>query len=137
MIGIVIVAHGRLAESLVEAAEMIVGSSTQMKACSFGQESSVDTLRKMVKTSIKEVDTGDGVIILTDMFGGTPSNISLSFLEDAKIEVVTGVNLPMVINALTKREGKNIRELVFLLKDSGCKNIYIASEVLATNLKKS
>ena len=77
------------------------------------------------------------MVVLTDMFGGTPSNISLSFLEEAKIEVVTGVNLPMVINALTKREDKDSKGLAHLLKDCGCKNIYIASEVLATNLKKS
>jgi len=137
MVGIVIVAHGRLAQAFVEAAEMIVGPSNQLKSCSFAQENSVDTLRKMLKASIKDVDDGDGVIILTDMFGGTPSNISLSFLEHDKLEVVTGVNLPMVINALTKREGNKIGEMVHLLKDNGCKNIHIASEVLATNLNKS
>lgn len=137
MVGIVIVAHGRLAQAFVEAAEMIVGPSDQLKSCSFSQENSVDQLRKILKTSIKDVDDGDGAIILTDMFGGTPSNISLSFLEHNKIEVVTGVNLPMVINALTKREGRKIGDLVHLLKDNGCKNIYIASEVLATNFKKS
>ncbi|MBN1636411.1 MAG: PTS sugar transporter subunit IIA [Deltaproteobacteria bacterium] len=136
MVGIVIVAHGRLAQALVETSEMIVGHVEQFKACSFCQGNDVEKLRKFLKTSIKEVNNGDGVIILTDMFGGTPSNISLSFLEDGEVEVITGVNLPMVITSLTKREGKNIRELSQILKDHGCSNIYIASEVLATNLVK-
>jgi PTS system mannose-specific IIA component len=96
----------------------------------------VDKLRKMLKTSIKEVNTGSGVIILTDMFGGTPSNISLSFLEEQSVEVITGVNLPMVITALTKREGKGITELSQTLKAHGSHNIIIASEILATTIGK-
>jgi PTS system mannose-specific IIA component len=121
MVGIVVVAHGKLAEALIETAEMIVGHFEGVKACSFCQGSDVEKLRKMLKTSIK------------DMFGGTPSNISLSF-QDEKLEVITGVNLPMLICAVTKREGRQIQELTHLLKDTGCSNIYIASEVLATNL---
>jgi mannose PTS system EIIA component len=135
MVGIVVVAHGRLAEALIETAEMIVGCSEGVQSCSFSQGSDVEKLRKILKASIKEVNDGDGVIILTDMFGGTPSNISLSFLED-KIEVITGVNLPMLINALTKREGKGIKELAQILRENGRSNIYIASEILATNLRK-
>jgi PTS system mannose-specific IIA component len=136
MVGIIIVAHGGLAQAFVETAEMIVGPTDGFKACSFAQGSDVDSLRKMLKNSIKEVNKGEGVIILTDMFGGTPSNISLSFLENGKVEVVTGVNLPMVITALTKRKGKDIVELTSLLKDGGSKNIHIASEILATNVAK-
>ncbi len=136
MVGIIIVAHGRLAEALAETAEMIVGKMEGFKACSFCQGSDVDKLRKMLKTSIKEVNTGSGVIILTDMFGGTPSNISLSFLEENSVEVITGVNLPMVITALTKREGKSITELALTLKDHGSHNIIIASEILATTIGK-
>lgn len=135
MVGIVVVAHGRFAEALIETAEMIVGRTEAVRTCAFCQGSDVEKLRKMLKTSIKEVNDGDGVIILTDMFGGTPSNISLSFLEE-KLEVITGVNLPMVLNALTKREGKSITELAQLLKENGRSNIYIASEILATNLRK-
>jgi PTS system mannose-specific IIA component len=89
----------------------------------------------MLKASIKDVNTGDGVIILTDMFGGTPSNISLAFLEE-NLEVITGVNLPMLLNALTKRDGKGIKELAQLLKENGRSNIYIASEILSANLGK-
>jgi len=136
MVGIIVVAHGRLAQALAETAEMIVGHTEGFRACSFCQGSDVDNLRKILKTSIKDVNKGDGVILLTDMFGGTPSNISLSFLEDGKVEVITGVNLPMVISALTKRGGKNIRELAQLLKEHGSNNINIASEILATNLRK-
>jgi mannose PTS system EIIA component len=136
MVGIIVVAHGGLAQAFVETAEMIVGPTDGFKACSFAQGSDVDSLRRMLKNSIKEVNKGEGVIILTDMFGGTPSNISLSFLENGKVEVVTGVNLPMVITALTKRKGKNIVELTCLLKDAGSKNIHIASEILATNVSK-
>ena len=136
MVGIIVVAHGGLAQAFVETAEMIVGPTDGFKACSFAQGSDVDSLRRMLKNSIKEVNKGEGVIILTDMFGGTPSNISLSFLENGKVEVVTGVNLPMVITALTKRKGKDIVELTSLLKDGGSKNIHIASEILATNVAK-
>ncbi|MGO9147208.1 MAG: PTS sugar transporter subunit IIA [Desulfomonilia bacterium] len=134
MVGIIIVAHGELARAFAETAQMIVGPAEAFKACSFVQGSDVDSLRKMLKTSIKEVNRGAGVIILTDMFGGTPSNISLSFLENGKIEVITGVNLPMVITALTKRSGKDIGELARMLKEGGAKNIHIASEILATNV---
>lgn len=136
MVGIIVVAHGRLAQALAETAEMIVGQVDGFRACSFCQGSDVDKLRKMLRTSIKDVNKGAGVILLTDMFGGTPSNISLSFLEDAKVEVITGVNLPMVITALTKREGKDIKELAQILKEHGSNNINIASEILATNLGK-
>ncbi|MDT8272952.1 MAG: PTS sugar transporter subunit IIA [Desulfomonilia bacterium] len=136
MVGIVVVAHGRLAQALAETAEMIVGQIDGFRACSFCQGSDVENLRKMLKTSIKEVNHGLGVIILTDMFGGTPSNISLSFLEEGKVEVITGVNLPMVITALTKRQGKSLQELAQILKESGSNNIHIASEILATNLSQ-
>jgi len=136
MVGIIVVAHGRLAEALAETAEMIVGRTEAFKACSFCQGSDVDKLRRMLKTSIKEVNSEEDVIILTDMFGGTPSNISLSFLEHNEVEVITGVNLPMVITALTKREGKNMKELAQILKEHGSHNINIASEILSTTIGK-
>jgi PTS system mannose-specific IIA component len=134
MVGIIVVAHGDLARAFEQTAQMIVGPTEAFKACSFAQGTDVDDLRKLLRTSIKEVNRGEGVIILTDMFGGTPSNISLSFLENGKIEVITGVNLPMVITALTKRKGKDIGELARMLKEGGSKNIHIASEILATTV---
>ena len=134
MVGIIVVAHGELARAFEDTARMIVGPTEAFKSCSFAQGTDVDDLRKLLKNSIKEVNRGEGIIILTDMFGGTPSNISLSFLENGKIEVITGVNLPMVITALTKRKDKDIFELARLLKEGGSKNIHIASEILATNV---
>jgi mannose PTS system EIIA component len=136
MVGIIVVAHGRLAEAFAEAAEMIVGKMEGFRACSFFQGSEVEKLRKTLKSCIKEVNTGQGVIILTDMFGGTPSNISLSFLEENEIEVITGVNLPMVITALTKRDRKELKELAQILKEQGSHNINIASEILSTTIGK-
>lgn len=134
MIGILIVAHGKLAQALLETAEMIVGRCENVRTCAFTQGSDVEDLRKMLKVAIREVDEGQGVIILTDMFGGTPSNISLSFLEEGLLEVVTGVNLPMLLTALTKRGSASLKDLAGRLKASGCNNIYIASDVLATKL---
>jgi PTS system mannose-specific IIA component len=136
MIGIVVVAHGRFAEVLIETAEMVVGPAEGIKACSFGEENNVDGLRKFVKNSIKDVNDGDGVVILTDMFGGTPSNISLSFLEEGQIEVITGVNLPMMITALSRRQGKDLKALAYALRDGGCSNIHVASELLAGHPEK-
>jgi len=134
MIGVIIVAHGKLADAFVETVDMIVGRSENFRACSFPQGSDAEQLRKMLKQTIRDVDDGDGVIILTDMFGGTPSNISLSFLDGNNIEVITGVNLPMVITALTKRLKNDLDSLTKELQKSGCNNIYIASDILATNL---
>jgi len=136
MVGIVIVAHGELAKALLETACMIVGPVDRCEACTFAQDKSADGLRKMLRDAIKKVDVGEGVMILTDMFGGTPSNISLSFLEQDRVEVVTGVNLPMVIYALTKREGKKLRELAQILKNSACSNISVASEILSAPPKE-
>ncbi len=134
MVGIVVVAHGELAKAFEDAATMIVGPADAFRSCRFAQGMDVDELRKILKTSIRDVNHGEGVIILTDMFGGTPSNISLSFLEAGAIEVVTGMNLPMVITALTKRDGKNLKELAGLLKESGSRNIHIASEILSSHV---
>jgi len=136
MIGIVVVAHGELARVLLDTVRMIVGPADQCEACTFSQGISAEGLRKMLKESIKKTDSGDGVMILTDMFGGTPSNISLSFLEQGNVEVITGVNLPMIIYALTKREDNDLGNLAQILKKNACSNISIASEILATTLKK-
>lgn len=136
MIGIVVVAHGMFADVLIETAEMVVGHAEGVKACSFGEGSNVDGLRRFMKNSIKEVNDGDGVIVLTDMFGGTPSNISLSFLDEGKIEVITGVNLPMMITALSRRQGKDLKGLAYALRDGGCSNIYVASELLSSHPEK-
>jgi len=130
MIGIVIVTHGNIAEELIKTAEMITGKREGVIGVPTDPSKSVDEIKKEIEMAIKKVDTGDGVLILTDMFGGTPSNISLSFLKDEKIEVVTGVNLPMLLKLFTSRENKNISQLAEFIKTYGQRNISIAREIL-------
>ena len=130
MIGIVVVAHFNLAREMVAATELIVGKLEQFKDVGIVPDEDVDKIRKQLISALKEVDSGNGVIILTDMFGGTPSNISLSFLEERKVEVVSGVNLPMLIKLATFRQGKELRELANFIAGYGKKNIYLATDVL-------
>lgn len=130
MIGIVVVAHFNLAREMVAATELIVGKLEQFRDVGIVPDEDVDQIRKQLIRALKEVDSGDGVIILTDMFGGTPSNISLSFLEEGRVEVVSGVNLPMLIKLATFRQGKELRELANFIAGYGKKNIYLATDVL-------
>jgi PTS system mannose-specific IIA component len=134
MIGLVIVTHGGLGEALIEAAESIVeGPLGAATAVSVDLRQSAEQMREKINTGIKAVDQGRGVLILTDMFGGTPSNLSLSFLEEGRIEVLTGVNLPVVIRAAKMRKDKNLSELAESLQAYGRKSISLASSVLKGN----
>jgi len=135
MIGIVVVAHFNLAREMVAATELIVGKQEQFKYVDIFPDEDVDKIKKKLTDAIKEADSGEGVVILTDMFGGTPSNISLSFLEEGKTEVVTGTNLPMLIKLVTYRQGRHIDELAGFIANYGKKNIYLATDVL--NMKKA
>jgi PTS system mannose-specific IIA component len=135
MIGIVIVTHCNLAQELVRAAEFIVGSLRQTLAVSLNEQDQEKALRGKIAEAIEKVDTGEGVIVLTDMFGGTPSNISLSFLTDGKVEVVTGVNLPMLIGLASKREGKNLNLVAQEIKEYGLRSIALAGEILKKEIK--
>ncbi len=131
MVGVVMVAHCKLALEFVTVLESIVGKIEQCKTVAFEQGFSPDAAHKKISTSVKKVNSGDGVLILTDMFGGTPSNISLSFLEENTVEVLTGMNLPMLIRLITLREkGLTLTELAADLKTYGKSNICIASELL-------
>lgn len=130
MIGILIVTHCHLADEFILATEMVAGELEQISGISIDPKGSVEELRAQVAKGIKEVDTGDGVLILTDMFGGTPSNICLSLLEEGKVEVLSGINLPMLIKVCTSRENKELRELAGLIMKYGQKNISLASEIL-------
>jgi PTS system mannose-specific IIA component len=130
MVGILIVSHLNLASELLKTAELIVGKIPSSKALSLDPKKDVEILRKEIQASIKEVNTGDGVIILTDMFGGTPSNLALTFLGE-HVEVVSGANLPMLIKITTEREGKNIREVALKAKECGRNNINVATEFLS------
>lgn len=130
MIGVVVVAHANLAGEFINTVESIVGEMKNIIGISIKPYDDVDKAREWVSDAIKEVDEGEGVLIITDMFGGTPSNLSFSFLEDDKIEVLTGVNLPMLIKLAESREEKGLKELATSLKISGQNNIYIASDIL-------
>ena len=131
MIGIVLVGHCRLAEELYRILSNIVGAVDNVIPVNFEPDESPDESMKKVAAAIQKVNAGEGVLVLTDMFGGTPSNLSLSFLEEGKVEVLTGVNLPMLIRLITmNRNSRNLAELAAELKAYGQKNICIASELL-------
>jgi PTS system mannose-specific IIA component len=131
MIGGVIVTHGQLANELVSAAEMIVGEIDHITAVSIGWHDDVEIAREQVARAIARLDTGEGVIVLTDMFGGTSTNIAASFLHQARVEIVTGVNLPMVIKLASQTKEESLDELARLVRDQGQQHIYLASEILA------
>ena len=131
MIGGLIVTHGRLAIELLNAAEMIVGEVHHITAVSLGWHDDVDMTTGMIEKALERVKYPDGVLILTDMFGGTPTNISSTFLDQDKVEVVTGVNLPMVIKLAQIGEGQTLAAAANIVKEQGQKSIYIASQLLA------
>jgi PTS system mannose-specific IIA component len=131
MIGVLITTHGNLGNELIKAAELIRGSLKGIVHVSVDQTKGVEDLKKEISTAIKKLDQGQGVLILTDLFGGTPSNISLSFLKEGKVEVITGVNLPMLLKLPDIREGMLLKEFARYIKDYGVKNISLASEILS------
>ena len=134
MIGIVIVTHSQLGDALIEAAEFIIGKKTEaLASISIDLNESAEILRAKIADGIKSVSSKDGVLILTDMFGGTPSNLSYSFLEEGHIEVISGVNLPIVIQAITSREKMELNELAVKLEEFGKKSISLASSILKGN----
>lgn len=128
--GVVIVTHYRLGEEFLQALRLIVPDGPAFYAVSVDPKQSVDEMRSGIAEAIRAADAGEGVLILTDMFGGTPSNISLSFLKDHRVEVVTGVNLPMLIKLATLSEEKSLEELAPFIKNYGQRNISVASEIL-------
>ncbi len=131
MIGVLITTHGNLGSELIKAAELIRGSLKGIVHVSIDQTKGVEDLKKEISTAIKKLDQGHGVLILTDLFGGTPSNISLSFLKEGKVEVITGVNLPMLLKLPDIREGMLLKEFAQVIKEYGIKNISLASEILS------
>ncbi len=130
MIGIVVVAHGQFARELLLTTEFIVGKKPYIASVMTDPKQPVTVLREKVSNAIKKVDSGDGILILTDMFGGTPSNISLSFLDEGKIEVLAGVNLPMLIKLASMDTNMPIKGLANMIKDYGRKNIILAGDML-------
>jgi len=136
MVGVVIVTHCRLAEELMAAAELIVGRLKGFKGISIDPKSNPDEIRDRIAEAVRKVNKGAGVLILTDMFGGTPSTISFSFLQEDRIEVVTGVNLPMLLKLSTYDHDMNLGELAEFIKSYGQRNINIASEILRKGAKQ-
>jgi PTS system mannose-specific IIA component len=136
MVGGVIVSHGQLGEELIHTAEMIVGKIANIIAVSIDVTTDVESSREQIRQAIQAVNNGSGVVIFTDMFGGTPSNISLSFLDDTNVEVITGVNLAMLLQLSTLNTEEPFQKIVRLLKQRGQENIHIASEFLKQRGKK-
>lgn len=127
--------HGQLANELVAAAEMIVGEINHITAVSIGWHDDVDVAREGIERAIERVDQGSGVLLLTDMFGGTPTNIAASFLDQSAVEVVTGVNLPMVIKLATHDKDISLAELACRVRDQGREQIQLAGDILAPENK--
>jgi PTS system mannose-specific IIA component len=131
MIGLVIVTHGGLATEFRAALEHVVGAQGQLETVSIGPEDDMELRRNDILSAVKRVDTGEGVVLLTDMFGGTPSNLSISVMDDANVEVIAGVNLPMLIKLATVRAETGLAKAVDLAKEAGRKYISVASQVLS------
>ena len=130
MIGVVIVTHGRLAHEFRAALEHVVGPQEQLETISIGPDDDLDERRADMLAALARVDTGHGVVVLTDMFGGTPSNLAISAMERANVEVIAGVNLPMLVKLASVRADVALPKAVDLAKDSGRKYISVASQVL-------
>ncbi len=127
MIGVVLVSHANIAKEMLDVIQHIVGPQENFVSISIFPNDNMESKRKEILDSVKQVDSGKGVIVLTDMFGGTPSNLAISVMENEKIEVVAGVNLPMLIKMMSVREKKNIKDLIKISQESGRKYINVAS----------
>lgn len=130
MIGLVLVTHGRLADEFRHAVEHVVGSQERLETVSIGAEDDMEQRRRDIVDAVARADDGAGVIILTDMFGGTPSNLAISVMEPGRIEVIAGVNLPMLIKLTSVRTGDDIRAAIEAGQAAGRKYINVASQLL-------
>jgi PTS system mannose-specific IIA component len=130
MIGGIIVSHGKLAEELLNALNIILGEVVNIEAISIGWYDDVEESKKKINHSLQKVNKKNGVVIFTDMFGGTPSNLSFSFLMDNQIEIITGVNLPMLIKFASLQRSNNLKEVAKKVVEQGKKNIHLASALL-------
>lgn len=130
-----IVSHGKLAEELLNALTIILGEAPNIEAISIGWYDDVEESKKKISQSIKRVDQKNGVIIFTDMFGGTPSNLSFSFFVENKIEIITGVNLPMLIKFVSLQRNNNLKDVAKKVVEQGKKNIHLVSALLNSRSK--
>jgi PTS system mannose-specific IIA component len=136
MVGVLVVSHGRFAEALISSVQSIVGNLQRIKGVSIWPKDREKEIKDRIQKNMAEVDDGDGVVILTDVMGGTPTNLSFSFLEDEKVEVVTGVNMPMLLTLSSYRKGRSLREIGKLVKKSGRRGIILAKELLRSRRGK-
>jgi len=130
MIGLVLVTHGRLGEELVNALEHVVGPQENVASVCIGADDDMEQRRNDIITSTEAVNVGDGVIVLTDMFGGTPANLAISIMDKANVEVIAGVNMPMLVKLATARKKHDMAEAVAMALDAGKKYIHVASQLL-------
>lgn len=130
MIGLVVVTHGNLANEFVSAMQHVVGKQDGVATVCIGPEDDMEVRRNEIIQKVTEVNVGKGVVVLTDMFGGTPSNLAISIMDKAKVEIIAGVNLPMLIKIATLRKEKNLKETVEGAQEAGKKYINIASQLL-------
>ena len=130
MIGLVLVTHGRLAEELISALEHVVGPQANVTAVCIGPDDDMEVRRSEILGSAIKANGGDGAVVLTDMFGGTPSNLAISIMDKAKIEVIAGVNLPMLIKLASVREKETLEQAIVSAQEAGRKYINIASQLL-------
>jgi len=132
MVGVVLVTHGRLADELISAVKFVVAdkSSVKIEGVCLDTREEFETFAKKIKNAIKKVDEGEGILIITDMFGGTPSNVSLTFLEREKLEVLSGANLPMLLKLATLPSKVTLDEAVKIAESAGRDNIIVASKLL-------
>jgi PTS system mannose-specific IIA component len=130
MIGLVLVTHGRLAQEFVVAMEHVVGAQERIETVCIGPEDDMEERRADIAKAIAAVDAGQGVIVLTDLFGGTPSNLAISLMETGRIEVIAGINLPMLLRLGGARKAMKVAEAVAAAREAGRKYISVASEVL-------
>jgi PTS system mannose-specific IIA component len=130
MIGLVLVTHGRLAEEFIAAMQHVVGPQDNMRAISMGPDDDSEQRRRDIMDAVAEVDTGEGVIVLTDLFGGTPSNLAISIMDKAHVEVIAGVNLPMLIKLASVRSTESLPQAVVSAQEAGKKYINVASTLL-------
>ncbi len=134
MIGLVIVTHGGLAGEFRAALEHIVGKQEQLETIAIGPEDEAIARRSEIISAVERVDNGDGVIVLTDMFGGTPSNVAISVMKESQIEVIAGINLPILVKLASIRSDMSLTEAVVVARDAGRKYIKVASQELTEDL---
>jgi len=135
MIGGIIVSHGKVAEELLNALTIILGEAPNIESISIGWYDDVEDSKKKINLSLKRVDQKNGVIVFTDMFGGTPSNLSFGFLKDNQVEIITGVNLPMLIKFVSLQRNNDLKDVAKKVVEQGKKNIHLVSALLGAKQK--